>query len=151
MKTHFPVLSKNPEPLIFKKAICIIRHPIDTFYSNLFIFRHEKQESPKRKQITKDLLLHYVYEWKKFYEFWSRQENVLIIRFEDLYDDPYQTLKTVLEIVGYHASNEDLQRAINKYSPRGGTLRYINDFSIDELALIKNELIDLLKQYGYEF
>ena len=143
VKTHYPCL---PKPLRHpaKRAICLIRNPIDTFYS--FYVYKEKETS---NLIPDKIVCEYIRRWREFYEFWERQPGVLMVRYEDLYQDPYRYLAEMIQTAGYPAGPQDIERAATRYPPEGGLLKYLAHFSKSEIDLIKHELRDLLLKYDY--
>lgn len=63
LKTHYPLHSKkiDPDP---KPAICLIRHPIDSFWS-FYIYKGGKETS----LINKNQLMTFIKNWRNFYEY----------------------------------------------------------------------------------
>ena len=137
IKTHYPALKNSPfdlQPAML--TICIVRHPIDVFYSWKIAYGDKA-------------LPYFISRWKKFQEYWNAQENVLMIRYEDLLTHPFPILKQVLETIGYSVSDEDIERAIAKYPPTGEPLKHLSRYTEEEVKLIASELRDLLAQFGY--
>lgn len=148
IKTHYPALKPSKfdcQP--FERAIRIIRHPIDSFYS-FYVYRHGEQ--PEDFMFKEDDLKQFIDIWKKFQKYWDEQQNVVTIRFEDLYQDPIRNFRKIMRATGYHFSKEDIARAIEKFPPQGGLLKHIKHYTPENFALMKTELTELLTQYGYD-
>jgi hypothetical protein len=56
----------------------------------------------------------------------------------------------ILTHLGYEVTADDVERAVAKYPPTGGTLKHLTHFTDKDLALIEALLGDLLKTYNYE-
>jgi hypothetical protein len=149
IKTHYPSIESPFNQLPYKNVIRIIRHPIDSFYS-CFMCTKIAHQLPIDYVITEDAVLKYIHDWRAFQEYWEQAENVFTIRYEDLYQNPVFYLGLVLEKIGYTLSVEDIQRAVQKYPPVGGCLKYLPHFTEKSLTLIQNELGEFMQQYGYE-
>lgn len=145
LKTHHPCFAKALDPRA-KATICLIRHPIDTFYS-FYMYQKQGSKSTKMSQRT---LKNFIREWRRFYEFWEKQPNVILIRYEDLYENPELNLAYILQTAGFLFSYTDIQQAVRKYPPRGGVLKHIAYYDHKMIKMIKNELYDLLMKYGYD-
>ncbi len=146
IKTHspcgvIPYFAKQP----YGKAIRIVRHPIDSFYS-LYLFFCGPDPAPI---IPRETLTEYIDLWRAFQNHWNQAHDVLTIRYEDLYNHPYPIFKEILESLGYEAEETIIQRALVKYPPRGGLLKHIHHYSSEDLQLIEHELGDLMRQFGY--
>ena len=150
IKTHYPSSQPSGELrcLTYIKAICLIRHPLDSFYS-FFLYQNYISNDPDNRMPT-DRLKNYIRCWKQFYKFWEEQKNVLFIRYEDLYENPHEYFTEILSAIGNSFSDEDVQRAINKYPPKGGMKKHFHHFSEQDKEFIKYELQDFLVRYGYE-
>lgn len=146
VKTHYLIAAHGSlfDKLPYSRAVRIIRHPVDSIYSYYRLNEIPEDKIPSRK-ITR-----YIKEWRRFQEYWDSRENVLTIRFEDLYNNPIPYLKMVLEYIGYSVTQEDVERAVVKHSPKGGLLKHLERFMKEDLLMIETELKDLLEEYGYE-
>lgn len=144
IKTHFPYF--GPAPFDLKpslKTIRVVRHPVDSFFSWYYAkggFHH----------LTRDELKEEISAWRRFEEHWNTQPDVLTVRYEDLFENPHDVLKTIIEAIGYKVSEEDLHRAIKMHPPRGSILKHFSQYRQEDLELIKTELGDLMQRYGYE-
>ncbi|CDR34837.1 sulfotransferase domain-containing protein [Criblamydia sequanensis] len=145
IKTHYPFLKPktkiNPTP---KSAICLIRHPIDSFYS-FYVYRGGKEDKIDKKSLNE-----FIHGWRKFYEFWELQPGVQIIRYEDLLANPEIYLNHILQIAGFSFDQEDIDRALAKYPPQGKPLKHNGCYDDGSLDRIKIELSDILKRYNYD-
>lgn len=145
LKTHYPCFDLKLFPPITELTVCLVRNPIDAFYSY-----HVYRAGPGASyHISLFELRELIKEWRTFYEFWDRQPGVIFIRYEDLYQDPAGYLSKITHSIGYETSPEDIQRAINRYPPRGGLLKHIQHYRSADIELIKSELSDLLSKYDY--
>lgn len=144
IKTHYPGFLKVPfdlQPSI--KTIRVIRNPVDTFWS-YHVFTGVGSD-----RIPEDFLSKLLYHWRVFQEYWDKQDNVITIRYEDLYNDTFSSLKRVLTEIGYKAEDIHIQRAIAKY-PRQGTLyKHAQTIDKEDLKRIEDELNDLIIKYHY--
>ncbi len=145
LKTHYPCLPQRPIKPITRVAICLIRHPIDALYS----YHVYKQRKDDHQRIPPEILTSLIQRWREFYEFWEKQDKVLLIRYEDLYQDPSLYLTQAIEAIGYPATPEDIQRAVNRYPPQGTLLKHLRYYEKEDVELIRRELGDLLLKYGY--
>lgn len=151
VKTHFPALGASLfDKLPYNLTIRIIRHPVDSFYSFYLWFQAFQHPLPPRRMIPRNDLLQFIQSWRQFQKYWDQADNVLTIRYEDLYNDPAYYLRLVMQATGYPFNQEDIERAIAKYPPMGGLLKYHQYFTREDLLIIQTELGDLMQQYGYE-
>ena len=144
LKTHYPYLKngiyQNP-----KNTVCLIRHPIDAFWSlNVYM------KNIKSRQIDQKLLKRFVQGWGEFYEFWLRQPDVLFVRYEDLHADTPFYLSLILEKAGFSFNQIDIERAVNKYLPKEKPLKHINHYNVKAVEMIRTELADILVKFNYE-
>ncbi|HEY2810255.1 MAG TPA: sulfotransferase domain-containing protein [Rhabdochlamydiaceae bacterium] len=147
IKTHFPAVpAQKFDRMSYVKAIRIVRNPIDSLYS-FYVF-NKKQRLGSR--MSGELLEKRIRSWRKFHEYWNAQSNVVTIRYEDMLKDPLPCLQTVFSAMGYAFSDEQLQKAIEKYPPKGAPLKHIAYFAPEDLSLIQSELGDLMQQFEYE-
>lgn len=148
VKTHFPAQDKISEfdNLPYHKAIRIVRHPVDSFYS---IYVRRSGGNPNQNKVPARLVKKLIEAWQRFQTHWNNKQNVLTIRYEDLLNNPYRELEKILKEVNYAVNKTDLKRAIAKYPPEGHALKHINKFEREDLQLIANELSDLMKKFGY--
>lgn len=146
VKTHFPALQKQEfDGLPCARVVRIVRHPVDSLYS-FYLFERKKNFNPRmrRKFFGEQLKL-----WKNFHEYWNKQANTVTVRYEDLLERPHEILQTILGAIGYDVSDEKIDRAIQKYPPKGHPMKHMRFFEPENLALIKYELGDLMKQFNY--
>ena len=144
LKTHYPCFPRALKQTELA-VVCLIRHPIDAFYS---FYVYEKKNGVSQ-QIPNALLRKFIRKWREFYEFWDKRPGIVLIRYEDLYRNPGLCLSEIIQTVGYHATPEDIQRAVDRYPPAGGLLRHIGCYEEEAIELIQTELADLLLKYGY--
>jgi hypothetical protein len=130
----------------FIKAIRIVRHPIDSLYS-FYLFGIKSKSYTSR--MPRELLKKRINTWKKFHEYWDRQDNVVTVRYEDLLSEPCSVLKMILEQMGYAVTDEMVNRAVEKYPPHGNPLKHMNRFEREDLNLIQSELGEWMKQFNY--
>lgn len=150
VKTHFPAIATSRfDHLPSLRTVRIIRHPVDSFYSFYLWIKNHRNETPEA-MIPREALFEFIYTWKIFQQYWDLEENVLTIRYEDLYADPAAYLKLVLDHIGYTVQEEDIARAVAKYPPTGGLRKHYSHFNEEDLALIQKVLGNLMLQYGYE-
>jgi hypothetical protein len=87
--------------------------------------------------------------FRRFQEYWDKQPNVITIRYEDLYTDQFNVFKKVLEECRCPASDLQIESACKHYPPQGGIMKYNKLFDTHDLQVIKHELGDIMKRYGY--
>jgi hypothetical protein len=144
VKTHYPFLPALLEQKT-RRTICLIRHPVDAFYS-FYVYRQKKYGNLGS---FCEFLRLMVKKWKDFYEFWETQENVLMIRYEDLYENPEFYLKEILDVLGYNIQQSDIERAVDLFPPQGGVMKHKVQYRKEDIKLIKSELNDLLVRFNY--
>jgi hypothetical protein len=143
LKTHYPfLLQKIPDP---RRVICLIRHPIDAFWS-FYIYKKGKQGT----QIGKQQLMEFIQAWRVFYEFWEKQPGVLFIRYEDLQKNTAFYLTLILQTAGFSFDQTDVERAVTKYSPQGTSLKYMHCYDAEAVEMIKEKLSDILEKFNYD-
>lgn len=145
LKTHYPFLpdKRNLEP---KATICLIRHPIDAFWS----FHIYQQRGKKVSKINEKQLIKFIIGWRMFYEFWEKQPGVLFIRYEDLQENTSWQLRCILQAAGFSFESVDIERAVAKYPPQGTPLKHMSYYDVQSLEIMKRELADLLMRYNYD-
>lgn len=149
IKTHFPMLHISGfENLPYIKTVRIIRHPVDTFYSFYCWVQAYYGKDPENL-VPRDFLERSIASWIAFQRYWDQAENVLTIRYEDLYNASASQLKLVLGTIGYQVTEEDIQRAVEKHPPTGGLYKSYEHFTDEDIAFIQEKLGDLLNQYNY--
>ena len=149
VKTHFPALRATRfDKLPFTRAVRMIRHPIDSFYS-YYSYKNSYQNQPVEFMLPREKLNEYILSWRKFQEHWDVEENVLTVRYEDFYRAPVSYLAKILEHMGYQVDPTDVDRAVAKYPPVGGLLKNLSHFTEKDLRLVEAELGGLMQRYGY--
>lgn len=133
----------------YSAVIRIIRHPIDSFYSQYVQF-YRGNNRIVEPLISRDFLLDAIRQWKSFQNYWNPKPNVVIFRYEDMLEDPFSALKLMMDICHYPYNDEDIARAVAKYPPKGHMLKHLPHYTEDDLKLIRKELGHLMKKYGYE-
>lgn len=147
LKTHYPVFPKRitPDP---QRTICLIRHPIDSFWS--FYVYQNKKSSEKITSMDKKKLSFFIEKWRQFYEFWQEQPNVLFVRYEDLHVNTELYLSNILQAAGYSFDQTDVERAVARYSPIGTPLKHLHRYDEESIEMIKTELADILTRFNYD-
>ncbi|HEY2810844.1 MAG TPA: sulfotransferase domain-containing protein [Rhabdochlamydiaceae bacterium] len=147
VKTHYPHLQPFEGDLLpFTKAIHIVRHPVDCLYS---LYLHSQNGKPSTPVMPKQTLMGFIHSMKNFEEYWTQKENVMTIRYEDLFDRPFPILKAVLQFIGYEASDEDILRAVRKHPPSGEKLKHWRKYPLEDLKYIQSELQAFMYKYNY--
>lgn len=144
LKTHYPLFAIKAEPDP-ERTICLIRHPIDSFWSYYLLSGGDNDN-----KIDKVIAQSYIEEWRFFYEYWEKQPNVLFIRYEDLLKNTELSLSNILHAAGYVFTEMDVKRAVDKYGPLGNPLKHIEHYDAEAVELIKTELRDHLVRFNYE-
>lgn len=146
IKTHYPAFSRVPfdlQPSV--KTIRIVRHPVDSFWS-YHLYRDGKSAAPR---IPHQFLQQLINTWRNFQEYWDKQENVMTIRYEDLYTDTFGTLKKILVELDYKVTDEDIARAIAINPKKGSLYKHVANFNAEDLALVEQNLGYLMVKYNY--
>lgn len=148
VKTHFPSQPTKYTPfdrLPYQKTILLVRHPVDSFYS-----RYVRQSGGRPlATVPTHKVREFIAAWKKFFAYWNRQKNVLLIRYEEMLNDPAPALRAILKALHYSFQEEDIERAILTFPPEGASLKHIDKFTQEDLQLIANELSLTMQQFGY--
>ena len=146
VKTHFPIIERQKFDLLdYKLTIRIVRHPIDTIYSN-----YSTGNSAAKFFIPKKILLDLIQSWRGFNEFWNNQKNVYTVRYEDLMENPGDCLLQILKKIGYEVEEYDINRATSTFSPKGSVLKHLPHYTNEDLKTIKALLGDLMEEFCYE-
>ncbi len=148
VKTHFPHLEREAgDELAFVKVIHIVRHPVDSLYS---LYLHSQNGRPLSLIMPRATLMGFIHTMRKFERYWMAKENVFTLRYEDLQEDPFSVLKSVLEFIGYQVEDEDVMRAISKYPPQGNMLKHLSCYPEKDLEYIETELMEFMQKYDYQ-
>jgi hypothetical protein len=134
--------------LPYIKTIRLIRHPVDSFYS-YYLWGQAFHKTMPEYWMPRDKLKKSIKAWRRFQEYWNLADDVLTIRYEDLFNDPGPQLQLILEAIGYQVDPEDIARAIAKYPPQGSLFKHLDHFTKDDLSLVYDQLSDLMQLYGY--
>ena len=147
VKTHYPHLEpQSGDRLPFVKAVHIVRHPVDCLYS---LYVHSQNGKPESPVMPKNTLSGFIYTMRLFEKYWQAQDNVLTIRYEDLYHDRRSVLREALAFIGYRVEEADIERACVKYPPQGKLLKHLIHYSPQDLKYIEVELKDYMEKYHY--
>lgn len=150
LKTHYPFLPKKIDPTS-KVTICLIRHPIDSFWS-FYLFKGGKNDTVINEDtlINNTTLMNLITRWRQFYEYWEKQPGVLFVRYEDLHANTEYYLNAILQTAGFTFSQTDIERAIAKHVPEGMPLKHIHCYTSDCIEIIQSELADILERFNYD-
>lgn len=148
IKTHFPTFGKPTKfdlrPAV--KTIRVVRHPVDSFYS-FHIFKNKN--FPPDALLPEHAVQNSIANWRNFQEHWNCQKNIVTFRYEDLFNNPAETLRKILAAAGFKVHASDIQRAVEKYPPEGKLLKHIHKFRHEDLVAISEQLKDLMDQFDY--
>ena len=145
LKTHFPFLAKRKIDPALKPVICLIRHPIDAFWS-FYIYKGGNEA----RKIKKEKLREFIQRWRSFYEFWEKKSEVLFIRYEDLQENTTFYLSHILQTAGFSFHQMDIERAAAKYPSQGKPLKHISCYDAEAIEMIKTELSEILTRFNYQ-
>jgi hypothetical protein len=148
IKTHYPAKPRSkfdlqPATLIIR----IVRHPADAFYSH---FLHCGHQLPKDGKIPSWFVKKSIANWAKFENYWNHQPHVLTIRYEGLLRDIHFYFREIVAAMGYALSEEDINRAIEKFPPQGEELKHLKDFHSSDWIAISQKLGHFMKRYHYQ-
>lgn len=146
VKTHFPYNGRTlGDQLPYTKTVCIVRHPVDCLYS---LFLHWSK-TPPSTPMPQGALIPFINSMRAFNGYWSEQNNVLILRYEDLLQEPHLILKTTLAFINYPFNDDDIERAILLHPPQGQPLKHLHNYTQEQLEYIAEELKGYMKKYDY--
>ncbi|MFI5342917.1 MAG: sulfotransferase domain-containing protein [Chlamydiales bacterium] len=150
IKTHFPAgrRASQFDGFPFVQTIRLIRHPVDSFYSE-YVRRLGLQGEQPLEKIPHQLVIELIDIWKRFQNYWDNQKDVVTIRYEDILDNPSENLKTILLMINYKVEDADIERAVAKYPPEGFVLKHKDKFDPEDLELINLKLKIYMKKFGY--
>lgn len=148
IKTHYPAKVQREFDLQpSHQTIRMVRHPVDVFYSH---YMHQGRVLPEDGKIPSLFVEISIRKWIRFEKYWNQQPNVLTIKYESFYNEPYANFKLIMKTIGYQLHKSDLERALAKFPPRGGLLKHLNDYHPEDLDFMQRELGPYLKKYGYK-
>lgn len=148
IKTHYPAKPvKKFDLRNAKKIIRIVRHPVDSFYSHYIHF--DQHKIPLDGKIPSTYVKQSVKNWKKFEKYWNKDVNTFTVRYEDMLADIDFYLREIITVIGYQLDDADIERAIQKFPSRGGSLQHLGDYHPEDLKYIEKELGELMNNYGY--
>lgn len=150
VKTHFPALLPGVDfdMVPFTKAVCVIRDPFDAFFSFwIYVGGNPNELFPPYPDIV--TARSYSGRLIQFVQYWEQYQNVIFVRYEDLYAHPYKVLKALLTDIGYEVTDDDVKRAVLKYPPRGGLMKYHHYYRPQEIEYFKGRLEKIIEKYGY--
>lgn len=142
VKTHYPFFKTELDTIPAIRSVRIVRHPVDSFYS-FYI------SNPPNGRVAPQTLQEFIITFRAFHRHWDLQPNVLTVRYEDLYNSPKDVLRKILTHIGYKVSDTDIERALLKYPPKGGTYKYIRYLHPDDLKIIESRVGDIMRKYQY--
>lgn len=147
LKTHYPVYGAQfGDCRPYVKAICLIRHPIDSVYSH---YLYLNSGSPPSAHIPDEELRDYLLSWRNFHRYWQKKATTLMIRYEDLYHTPAEELKKILKAIGYPFKDKDVTRAVAAYPPEGVLFKHLSHYSAEDLEMFQQLLEDDIANYKY--
>lgn len=148
IKTHFPSdeIITEFDQLPYKKAIVLVRHPIDAFYSRYLSLKIKDHKD----KVPFDIVEGFIRDFKRFLKYWDKQKNVTFIRYEDMMENPKAELIKICNILNYHLTDEQYQNAVDMHPPIGETYKHIGRYRKQELQFMRDKLSDVLKRFGYD-
>ena len=64
VKTHFPSVRKSPfDQLPYARAVRIVRHPVDSFYSYYLYEKERAHTTPPEDLMPRKRLINYIRSW----------------------------------------------------------------------------------------
>jgi len=148
IKTHFPSQPNHVtqfDRLPSKFTILLVRNPVDSFYSRYL----RKPNGPIQEIVPSERMDEFISTWRKFHDYWNKKKDVLVIRYEDMLENPSVELRKILVSLNYEFTDEDIDRAVATHPPVGHMFKSIDKFSREDLNRISKELKPLLNQFGY--
>ena len=148
LKTHYPWFDEKNFTCQNQPTVCLIRHPIDSIHS---YYQYMKKRNPKAVPETFDnqFIRLAMAGWLMFYNYWEKQPDVLIIRYEDLLRNTEEVLKSILDKVGFTFKEEDIKRAIRKHAPFGHPFKHLANYNSSQIDIIKEMAGEKISQYEY--
>ena len=109
-----------------KKVILIVRNPFDMVasYANhmscsiehaVLSLCNGKSTLAKSKRKFGSQIQQYMGSWSDFYNSWKNtyREEVVVIKYEDLKQNGFQTFKKIVSAIGWEKTDEQIQKAID--------------------------------------
>ena len=169
VKSHYPE-RWGAQRFYCERAILLIRNPIDSItslFNMVCTGTHHRSilnsDFKKFALIWVEFLQTDISVWKDFHEFWLKSKiPVHIIRYEDICQKPYPTLKKVVEFI---SNKEDItgtrlehyvklatsESSPEIYKPREGKVNgNLEKFNRIQLDYLYRETGNLLKLFGYD-
>jgi hypothetical protein len=170
VKTHYPERA-GYLPFNAGRAILLVRNPydaIDSYFNMTLTNTHNK--SMAEDQYTRfsaawdELLRSEIQIWQQFHRYWLKQQvPLLVVRFEDLVQDPR---KEMARICCFMARKESLEKTdwgdsvmgleeqstanSGPYKPRsgkiGGSFRH---YTVEQRAFMQSSAEEMMRQFGY--
>lgn len=166
------------------KVIIVIRDPRDAynsfyFYQNYYLgipiaeYNEQATEKENMHNYLKEKLLNPKnsnpgFSYKDFYQKYIHENDLFIVKYEDLRKDTFNELKKILAYLGYEKEEEQIKKTIEKFDfkraqqkekeanekarfvRKGIAGDWKNNFSEESIKLVKKELGSLLIEMGYE-
>lgn len=150
IKTHFPASKRASifDGLPYKKVVRLIRHPVDSFYSE-YIRITSLHGGTAKDKVPHETVEELIELWVKFQSYWDNQENVVTLRYEDFLLNPEDNLRIILNVMNYNVEDSDIKRAVMTYPPEGFMLKHKSRFEPNDLELIEERLKEYLIYYHY--
>lgn len=142
VKTHFPYSDYQ------KKVVYIIRNPFDTIYSYWKLVSNDQHIAISLDDFISDQIKEgYIYgRWDRhilsYINSGLKQNEILILKYEDLVVDPYKGLVDILMFSSIYESSSRIQEVINKYTNsliKSGD-RILNSATNRDNPLFKNQV-----------
>jgi len=168
-QSHFPSLMTqaygNLNNLIRIKKVILIRDPLPAILS--FTIRNHRDEIIENKFNDKKLFEHYL-KYKNFYMFWNKDylknnNNLLIIKYEDLVNNTKDQLIKVLQYFGYKIKEDCINKSIQindyqtvkenllKVSPEAASFSEVHNIGEKNTQYLKKKISEILKKDRFNF
>ena len=140
IKNHFPDKER-----LYPNILVLIRFPFDSIHSwtkhPYILGKCPNRETFVRAEAQR---------WKGLYEAWGEDENVTMIRYEDLLFDTENQLERLCNAVDIKTTPQKIRQAVEHYPPFGDPGKHLHHFSDNEIVDIINIIgRPLLEKYGY--
>ena len=172
VRTHYPIVSsyvfrsEKLQNYEVSKSLLLVRNPLMSFVSFTAFcmsnFDHNNNLSVKEELQAKPYLLEgYTLAYKKIMQFWIEKASakipVKIIRYEDLQENPTDTLKEIMEF--YYPNNKKYSKKVEEYVLKQGVgstyknkstrTNHEDEYSTENIDFINKELKEYMELFGY--
>jgi len=140
---HWPITKIRYDDRI-DLIVRLVRNPVDHIYA------HSSHDKRATKLMKRNLLVKYGDALIRFHDYWDRYDGrILTLKYEDFLKHPSLSLRRVLNAMNCQVSDEDVQRAVDKYPPKGKPYKHIVNYTFEDIEFLKERYHNLIDKYNY--